>query len=165
MRGYMGFGMQKWIYSRKSRTKLYVRETIPSFTSLPKYSRTFQLKASVKENKLLNGILAIGIAISLIILSGSFIKKYTDYSNEQTKQVTIYNNYENEKAFNFLVESGISRLAGNNIIGAYSEFKLAHEIHQNDEKFNQLFIETLSILCNDDEKYCNELDYFLLEKI
>ena len=160
MGGYMGLGLQKWIYSRTPRTKMYVRERLPSFTPLPKYSRTFQIKASVKENKIISGIIAICLAIFFIISFSVFVQSFTDYSKEHTKKVTAQNNYEYEKAFNFLIKSGISRIDRNNIKGAYSEFKLAYAIHQNNEYLNQLILETLSILCEDDNKYCEDLDVF-----
>jgi hypothetical protein len=99
--GYMGLGMQKWIYSREPRTKLYVRNRISSFTPLPKYSRTFLLKPSAKENKLLLGSFTVGIVLCLTAMSGWFVKKFTDYSNENTKNIILHYKRENEKAFHW----------------------------------------------------------------
>jgi hypothetical protein len=162
MGGYMGFGMQKWIYSRKPRKKLYVKERIQSFTALPKYSRTFTLKPSVVDNKIHKGMLTILVVISFIIIITSAFSNFKKYSNEHTKQVTNYINYKNKKAFNFLVYSGKNRLRERRILGAYSEFKLAYSIYPNNIEIQQLLNETLSILCEDNSDYCNELDKLLL---
>lgn len=144
---------------------MYVQNRLPSFTPLQKYSRTFQLKASVKENKLLSGLIAIGISLFMIFLSYTYIQEFTNYSNAHNKQVIAYNNYEFERAFNFLMNSGIYRLETNKLTDAYSEFKLAYAIHKNNEQLNQLIIETLIILCDNNEKYCNDLEIFLLDEI
>lgn len=162
MGGYMGFGLQKWIYSRKPRTKMYVRNRLSSFTPLINYSRNFQLKPSIRENKLLNGILTIGILIFMVILMSLLIQKFTIYSKRQSEKIITMNGIENQKAFNFLINSGTNQLKQDNITGAYSEFLLAYEIYPNNEELYQLLIETLSILCEDDKVYCKDLDILMV---
>ena len=98
---------------------MYVRERLPSFTPLPKYSRTFQLKPSVKENKVVSGLIAISLALFLIISFSIFIQEFVDYSKAHNTQVSIYNKNKNETAFNFLIKSGSNRLKRNDIVGAY----------------------------------------------
>ncbi len=158
MGGYMGFGMQKWIYSRNLRRQLYMRDRIPSFTSLPKYSRTFTIKPKIKERPKLKGILIILIVFSVVLIGGVNYKNFISYSNRQTVLVNDFSKLKDKKAFNFLLNSGKSRIYRNDIIGAYSEFKLAYNIDLVNKELNQLFIEILYILCDQDDKYCNELD-------
>ena len=73
--------------------------------------------------------------------------------NERVAQI-------NKDAFKFLIKSGKNRLIAGNIVGAYSEFSLAHNIKPNDVELNQLLTETLSILCYNDTNYCLKLDVF-----
>ena len=68
------------------------------------------------------------------------------------------NESKDNEAFEFLLRSGKNRLLSNNILGAYSEFNLAYNIKPKDKELNQLMIETLGILCVNEEKYCSELD-------
>lgn len=161
MGGYMGFGLQKWIYSRKPRIKLYERERITSFTSLPKYSRTFKLQPSATENKKYMGLITVIVGISFIVIISFAYRDFIDYSNNHTKQITVNYNNQNKKAFNFLIKSGKNRLKENRVLDAYSEFSLAYNINPNDENLNHLLIETLSVLCNENISYCNELDNML----
>ncbi|MFT7050388.1 MAG: hypothetical protein ACJAZK_000984 [Psychroserpens sp.] len=58
-----------------------------------------------------------------------------------------------------------NRWIENNLVGAYSEFKLVQAISPNDENINQLLIETLVALCEDDTKYCRELDIILTSSL
>lgn len=159
--GYIGLGMQKWIYSRNPRKKLYVRDRIPSFTSLPKYSRTFTLKPKIKENPRLKGVLTILIVLSFVLVAGVNYKNFVSYSNKQTALVNNFSELKDKEAFDFLLRSGKKKIYRNNIVGAYSELKLAYSIDPTNEGLNQLLIETLSILCNQDAKYCGELDTIL----
>ena len=161
MGGYMGFGLQKWIYSRNPRKKMFEKERIPSFTSLPKYSRTFKLQASIVENKKLMGFLTVLITIGFIVVINLTYQQFNNYSIEYNKKMTAYHNYKNEKAFNFLMDSGKYRLENNKILEAYSEFKLAYNIRPKDEELNQLMIESLIALCDKKSSYCLELDRML----
>ncbi|MDO5980398.1 hypothetical protein [Flavivirga spongiicola] len=161
MGGYMGFGLQKWIYSRNPRKKLYVKERISSFTALPKYSRTFTIKPSIKENKILVGFLTITTVIGFAIILNSCYKHFVVYSNERSKQIAIYKTDKDNMAFNFLLNSGKNRLKQHRIVAAYSELNLAYAIRPNDKELNQLLIETLSILCSKDIAYCDALDKHL----
>lgn len=163
--GYGGFGLQKWIYSRKPRTKMYVRELLPSFTALPKYSRTFQLKPSVKENNIISGLITICLAAFMIFSFSLFKQKFVSYSKEHNENIITQIKHKNEVAFNFLIKSGTYKLQRNDIVGAYSEFKFAYNIDKHNTYLNQLLTETLSILCEEGNQYCNELDDYLFKMI
>ncbi len=161
MGGYMGFGMQKWIYSRNLRRQLYMHDRILSFTSLPKYSRNFTIKPKIKEHPKLKGILIIFIVFSVALIGGVNYKNFISYSNRQTVLVNDFSKLKDKKAFNFLLNSGKGRIYRNDIVGAYSELKLAYKIDSTDKELNQLIIETLSILCSQNNEYCNELDLYM----
>ncbi|MFL1012701.1 hypothetical protein [Flavisericum labens] len=153
--------MQKWIYSRSPKKRLFEKRRLPSFNEIPKYSRTFSLKPNKKENKELNGVLIVLIVVGLLFVVFSSLTSFKHYSNHHTKQVAQYKNYRNTKAFEFLMDSGKSRLHQGRILDAYSEFKLAHKIHPKDKELNEILTETLSILCDRNSQFCKELDDLL----
>lgn len=156
--GYMGFGMQKWIYSRSPR-KPFVKSRIPSFTSIDTYDRTFKVQPSKSLGSffVLISILLLGLFFSMV-----FLKKdeLLIHSNEIRRQKTEILAQMDIDAFKFLLKSGKYRLETNNISGAYSEFKLAYKINPDNNELNVLLSETLSILCYRDTNtnYCDELD-------
>lgn len=160
--GYMGFGMQKWIYSRSPR-KLFEKGRIPSFTSVDTYQRTFKVQPSKSIGKfyIYISILLLGILFSIVYLKKD---EFLIHSYEVQNQKNEILAQIDKNAFNFLIKSGKNRLENSNIFGAYSEFKLAYKINQEHRELNQLLIETLSILCYNDTNYCNELDEFAQNK-
>ncbi len=159
--GYMGFGMQRWIYKRHLRKPFSKRESIPTFSPLSNYSREFKLQPSVEENEKLNGFLTLAIIFVFIIFLFFLSSKFVSYTNNQSISISLMNESKDNEAFEFLLKSGKNRLLSNNILGAYSEFNLAHNIRPNDKELNQLMIETLGILCVNEEKYCDKLDVIL----
>lgn len=159
----MGFGMQSWIYKKCNRKPFAKRHKLPSFSPLQKYSRDFGIKPHEDEDqvKRKNAILTIVIVLSFLMLCGVLFKQFYVYSTNHSKSITAHYRLENEKAFNYLYDSGIRRLSHNNLIGAYSELKLACQIDSKNEELNKLLIETLSALCSKDLKYCIELENLL----
>ena len=127
--GYMGFGMQRWIYSRNPR-KPFVKGKIPSFTAVKTYDRNFKLQPSKPFGRffIFISILLLGLFFSIIYLKkDEFLihsNKIHNQENERLAQI-------DKDAFKFLMKSGIHRLESNNIVGAYSEFKLAANIKPN----------------------------------
>ena len=156
--GYMGFGMQKWIYSRNPR-KPFAKGRIPSFTSINTYERTFKAQPSKSLGKfyIYISILLLGLFFSIIYLKkDEFLihsAKINNQINEQAIQI-------DKDAFRFLMNSGIHRLESSNIKGAYSEFKLAYNIYPTNIELQEIMFHTLSILCYNDVKFCQELDDF-----
>ena len=162
MMGYMGFGMQSWIYRMNPR-KPFSTKRRSSFISLPKYSRSFQLKPSIKENDKLRGIITVLSIAVFSILLGLLYFEFMDYSNQQNELMFEKTITEDKKAFDFLLKSGKKRLMRNDILGAYSELKLAYNINSKEIELNTLLIEILSILCDKNEIYCGELDKILID--
>jgi len=160
MGGYMGFGMASWIYKQRPRKPFSMRRSKPTCNTLETYNREFKLQPSKKASKLYIYFVLIVIILASV---GCYYKMpefiaYSDniYLQKQEKEIRL-----NNEAFNFLINSGVSRLRQDNLIGAYSEFKLAYNIYPKNEKLNQLLIETLSILCENNNSYCSDLDDIL----
>jgi hypothetical protein len=154
--GYMGFGMQSWIYRMRPR-KPFSMERKKSFTSVPKTSRQFKLQRSKQSDKLY--IIISFLLLSLFfgiayIMKDSLLLHANTIEKEKNERIADMN----EAAYKFLLNSGKSRLNRNNIMGAYSEFKLAYNLKPKETELKNLLIETVYILCNFDSKYCDELD-------
>ncbi|WP_299335321.1 hypothetical protein [uncultured Psychroserpens sp.] len=160
MGGYMGFGMLSWKYKERPRKVFSKRRRKPTCNTLPDYNRTFKLQPSKQTHTL-------ATLITLFLLGAFFTCFYfkapaiLEQSNKmyKLKQERIERN--NDIAFRFLMNSGISRLRGQNFVGAYSEFKLAHAIYPEDKTVNELLLQTLYSLCEEDQTYCSEMDQFL----
>ncbi len=158
--GYMGFGMQNVVY-RQQPKKTYEISRKPAFIPLQNYSRTFKLKPSIKKNQRLRGFLTISIiGISFFFITISALH-FNDYSKIHARQTANRVEQDNRAAFNFLMHSGMDRLRNNDLIEAYSEFKLACKIDPDNEQLKRLVIETASVLCAKEEKYCSDLNYYL----
>lgn len=161
MAGYMGFGMQSWLYKKRPRKPFTKRGQVPSFTPLHSYTRTFSIKPHVKKNNVYAGLITL-VAISIsILLVVNYSQKFVSYSQERLELIEYNTSTQESYAFSYLLNSGKQRLLSNNILGAYSEFNLAYNIRPDSKELNQLLVETLSILCSDDIKYCDVLDNFL----
>ena len=160
--GYMGFGMQSIVNKQKPR-KPYKFSRKPSFGPLQNYSRTFKLQPSVKENKRRAGLLSLLILSMLLGFVLLYGVKFTNYSNENNLLLSRRNKENNNMVFQLLMTSGKNRLANNNILGAYSEFKMAYKIYPSNEQLQQLIIETSSVLCVSNPVYCDDLESYLYQ--
>lgn len=149
--GFMGFGMQKWIYTMRPRKPFTMNRRV-SFTVIPTYKREFKLQPSKNHLKFYFGIV---FAILIAIVLTSWIPKWLEYARIRNEQEITFTIKKNNEIFEFLLKSGKKRLYHGQISGAYSEFKLAYKIRPNDEKLNQLLLETLEILCLEYGRSCN----------
>jgi len=166
--GYMGMGMQKWIYTMKPR-KPFSKKRKGSFTNIPLYKRTFKIQPSnriLSSNKTqspkskfsnLFGIFLFSLFLILII---SMVTKWISYEFNNQLNILEYQKNVNENHFNFLMNSGKKRLTNKNLTGAYYEFKLAKAIYPKNDEVNQLLLETTTFLCLNKGIYCKELDGF-----
>jgi hypothetical protein len=158
--GYSGLGMQSWIYKMRPR-KPFSMERKPSFSALPNHKRTFALTLKTNENRFETGLVTIFVALLLVFIISIFSIESYEHFKIQTALVNKQEKKFNNEAFTFFMNSGKGRLKHNNIIGAYSEFNLAFNIYPQDEELNKILIETLSILCENDNKYCTKLNTHL----
>lgn len=153
--GYMGFGMQKWIYTMRPR-RPFSMDRKSSFTSVPVYKREFNGKDYRNKTSLFLGIV---LMIVLLICAVSFYPLFKSYHKEHRISILELERIQSEKAFNFLMESGRYRLRNNNFKGAYSEFELALAIFPDNKQAKSLYLETVFILCFNDNIHCEKLDH------
>ena len=156
--GYMGLGMQKWIYTMKPR-RPYSMERKGSFTSVPLHKSEFKLQPSKdKGNSLYFLYFVIIIALCLFVILSK--DKWLEHSEFVYKEKLEIVKEQEAIAFDFLFDSGISRFHARNYEGAYSEFKLAYNINPNNAELNDFLEETLFLLCFDQNKHCEDLDNY-----
>ncbi|WCO03318.1 hypothetical protein [Psychroserpens ponticola] len=144
--GYMGFGMMSWTYKQRARKPFSKRKGKPVYSTLTKYS---------------SSLVEVVIVCVFLVAFYVMIPRIADKGNDRRQQEQSTREYQDHRAFKFLMNSGKQRLKRNRVEEAYSDLKLAHDIKPNDEKINQLLIETLSILCVNDNNYCKALDRML----
>lgn len=151
--GYMGLGMQKWIYGMRPRQPFSMQRK-GSFTAVPTYSRKFKLQYSNNKGSYNFGIILFFVMVVVIALS---IPCWMEDYRLRHKQELAWAIQKDNYAFNFLLKSGKSRLNKGRISGAYSEFKLAYAIKPDNTELNVLLFETLEILYLDYNRHCDDL--------
>ncbi|SHH55079.1 hypothetical protein [Winogradskyella jejuensis] len=152
--GYMGMGMQKWIYTMRPR-KPFSMERKGSFTVIPKYKRTFKIQYSnIKTDFFIKTVV---IALFSII-TVQLLYQWRVYEQNHFKSLKVINESKTNWEFNFLMKSGRERLNQQNVIGAYSEFKLAIAIYPDNIEAKELLIQSAIMTCYNHGKYCEELE-------
>lgn len=146
--GYMGFGMQKWIYNRNPRKKLFEKRRFHGLVNVQNNSKEFLPKKKVEssQNKIILYLTAFVVLCFTTISISNFIdysKKFEEYKMKQTEN-------NNTKAFNFLIKSGKENLSNNKFQEAYYDFKLAEEIFPNHLTIQNLKNETFYMLCENE---------------
>lgn len=160
MGGHMGFGMASWTCKKRPRKPFSKRRRQTSCNTLPTYNRTFKLQPSKGGNALATFITLF--LLGLFLVSFRFMPLVLqDHSN----RMEILKQESNTRAFQFLMKSGVNRLKGQNLVGAYSEFKLAYNINPNHQELNELMLQTLHSLCEDENTYCRDLDVLLSKSL
>jgi len=152
--GFMGFGMQKWIYTMRPRKPFSIQRK-SSFTSVPTYSRNFKLQYSKNNENYNFGILLFFV---VVIVTSFAIPNWLTQARLHNEEVIALEQHKEDQAFEFLKRSGEKRLRTQNYKGAFSEFKLAYAIKPNDKEMNQLLLEVVSLLCEQNEVYCKEFE-------
>lgn len=153
--------MQNSVHKRRPRKVFSKRGRVPSFLPLQKNSRLFKFTRYITLGKYEMPFWGIIIFVGCIYLTKISISSFIDYSNDLAINKLKNANRIDYKAFNFLMDSGKRRLFSNNILGAYSEFNLAYDILPQNEELNTLLIETLCMLCAQNEMHCDKLDVYL----
>jgi hypothetical protein len=158
--GYMGFGMQSWIYTMRPR-KPFKGERSKVYGVNPIYKKTFQLKhRPTSDNKSL-GIQTLIIVGLILILSFFAIQSLKEYHIERAKISTYKYGQHDRGAYNFLVQSGDHHLSKGRLEAALKEYNLAEKIFPNSKKVEQLKLIVLSELCKDNISYYNQLEAML----
>jgi len=152
--GYMGFGMQKWIYTMRPR-RPYSMQRKGSFT---KVQHCYKTTKGAKQSDTVDVLILIAIVLIMIVSILVIHPRWMAYENNldaYKNEVAISNN---QFAFKFLMNSGRHRFLHQNYEGAYAEFKLAKAIYPNNPEVNNLLRKTLIKLCIQEKVYCSDLD-------
>ena len=157
MAGYMGFGMQKWIYNRKLRKPFNIQKR-PTCNTINNYQRKFKLQPS-KNNDIVPFFLSLFILTTFLLIMVTKKSDFENYISNRNSQISLKEERESNMAFNFLLKSGSSRLASKNYKGAYSEFMLALKIKPNHNEARELLLETVQLICENDNTLCKDLDF------
>lgn len=160
MEVYTGFKKIPWAKKQRPRKAFSKRKRRPTSNVLSTHERVFKLQPSKNRSEIYIGLSLVFVILITAGLNYS-VSRFTDYHNTRSAKMQKLAERFDNKAFEFLINSGKSRLISNNLKGAYSEFKLAHAIYPENEELNTLMIETLSVLCKDENAYCSDLDAIL----
>jgi hypothetical protein len=98
--GFLGLGMQKWIYTMRPR-KPFSMQRKGSFTVIPTYSRKFKLQPSKNKGGYNFGIL---LFLILIIVVSFAIPNWLTQARIHHKEVIALRVSEDNKAFRFFNE-------------------------------------------------------------
>lgn len=152
--GYMGLGMQKWIYTMRPRQPFSMKRK-KAFTVVPKYERVFKIQPSKHKDHLHIGIIVF-IVIVFILLT--LIPQWMEYARIRHKQEVTHTTTRDNQFYAFLKKSGEKQFVLGNYEKALSEFKLARNIRPNSEEINLLLLEVIGMLCDENISYCQEYD-------
>jgi len=163
MGAYTGFEKISWTNKQRPRKSFSRKKRLPDRKSMSTYESFFKLQPSKNRSEFY-----IGLGLLLVILLTVFlhynIPTFTNYQNRSVKMKKLAHRAD-KNAYHFLMNSGKNRLSSNNLLGAYSEFKLAQAIYPQDDCVNQVLIDTLARLCNNGNAYCDELDNLLVSTL
>jgi tetratricopeptide (TPR) repeat protein len=153
MGGYMGLGLQKWIYRQRPR-RPFSKDRKPTGDTISQKRWEFKLrkhKIFTGDNLKIAFSLVLLITCAILIRNG--IKNATKYTQEQNAKITETVNHIDEKAFSFLFESARQYSFQGKWEKAKKEYELALKIKPNDLITNKYYIQTLIVLC--DKKHSN----------
>lgn len=176
--GYMGFGLQKWIYNLKPRkpfkkgTKSAGQETHefdkskrfnlketstsnPELAELRLKETTERIKLNTRREKLFSSLFIIGLIVIVAFIYYGVID-FSKKGNEIQKTTTARITKEKQNALDLLIKSGNLNLKSNEIGNAINDFKLALNIDENNTIALYNLILALSIDCEMNSKNCLE---------
>lgn len=176
--GYMGFGLQKWIYNLTPRkpfkkgTKSAGYETYefdnPKSFSLKETSTNNlelaelrlketrkRIKLNAQRERIFSSLFIIGlIVIIAFVYFGTF--DFSKKGNETLKIATVRISKERQSALELLMKSGELNLKNNEIGKAINDFTLALNIDENNTTALYNLILALSIDCEMNSRNCVE---------
>jgi tetratricopeptide (TPR) repeat protein len=181
--GYMGFGLQKWIYTMKPRKLFKKGNKKPGYETTeflkPREFRLSEttinnpeileerIKASkkriafrVKVGRIYSVLIIAGI-LGVIVLVYIGISEYMSKFQENHNAVLILNTIEEENAVVVFIESGILHLKNSEIENAINDFKLALSIDPYNKTALYNITLAFSIDCEINARNCDEtFEYF-----
>lgn len=181
--GYMGFGLQRWIYTMKPRKPFQKGNKNPGYESVeflnpqefrpstitttdPKILEE-RIKASKKRIALrvrvgrIYSVLIIAGILGLGVLVYQSISDYMPIFQENHNAVVRLNTIEEENALSVLIESGMLNMRKNEIENAIEDFKLALTIDPENRLALYNITLAFSFDCELNTRNCNEtFEYF-----
>lgn len=141
--GYMGFGLQKWIYTLKPR-KPFSMDRKPTGDTLPEYHREFKLKPATGKTdsriKALFALLVLAVLLSITVLLIIRFRKTSSTNYKNYKEVV---QKENINAFEVLFKSGLYNYEKGNWELAQKDFELAIKLQPENEALLRYYAFTL----------------------
>lgn len=138
--GYMGLGMQSWIYKQKPRKPFQLRRR-PTFDALPSYDRTFKIQPTKQASKKRKALQSLSILVFCVCLLVFFASKFKNYERQRVQLNEERESRIAAEAYLFLQHSGMQRYYNNDIKGAYSEFKLAYKLNPKNLDLKQRIVD------------------------
>jgi len=152
--GYMGFGLQKWIYNLKPR-RPFSKDRKSSGDTIPKYKREFTLKPNDSQKNIrLKAIRNLALLGIVCFFFGYFIYSFKNHYKEIDRKQIHFNKQQDANTFELLYSSGKGFLVKGNWLRAKSEFELALKIKPENIDLNKYYIQTLMILCKNGDIDC-----------
>lgn len=155
--GYMGFGMQKWVYKMKPR-RPFSKDRKPNLNEIKTTETKFILKKD--ESIFSQRIKAISTLVIFAMVIFAFAYFAVQMLNKsKTSAESIEKSRQNEKndAFMVLFENGKRYLSNGNRDKAKSELELALNLKPENYSANIYFIYTLKSFCLAENKYCDKI--------
>ncbi len=175
--GYMGFGMQKWIYSQKPR-KPFSKERTPGYDTLPGHSNDefsdgglpsqnmesiderisegkFRIKSHWIRNRIGDFIIASVIIVIIILVIIRFVSQTGIWSSEDLSARQKAES-ETRRAYELSMEYGIGHFEKGEHDEAIVEFKNALRLYPQDNVALDALAATYYKLCLTENRYCNE---------
>lgn len=144
--GYMGFGLQNWIYRQRPR-KPFSKQTKSNFEPLPTYNREFNLQKNDNYSK---GYNSTYVLVILLVLSVIFIYILFDYVIIGNSKTTPQVKQDNKESLDIIIESANNYRKYSEWKSAQKELELALKLDPNNLVVNKLYIQTLFSLCLED---------------
>lgn len=185
--GYMGFGMQKWIYSRRAR-KPFTRRSLETGDTVEKYTvgdlnikgRTHRTHLSPEErketlrrisrrslnNKILNIIISVSlITITVVVLVNIKPWKANGFSEQYILDENRKELVEKSEVFELSMEYGKSYLKRNAYESAIKEFRHALKVFPEDKEALDYLVKAYVKDCISNDNNCDTAKKILSDLI
>ncbi len=147
--GYMGFGLQKWIYTLKPR-KPFSMDRKPTGDTLPEYHREFNIKpATDKPNSRLRALFTLFILVVLLAVTGLLIIRFSNTTSTNYKNYQKVLQNEDVNGFQVLFKTGLYYYEKGEWNLARSEFELALKLQPENEALQKYYAFTLLQVSSD----------------
>lgn len=168
--GFMGFGMQRWIYTQRPR-QFFSKERKSIGNSLPSYTNRIDTTQRVISSKkwiykpthwtikvLIVSTFLILMGLITLSLFGMVYKgnALISLTNDITSNVIHQQKLEKDEAYSLLTNSGRQLYQKGDYHEAFNELMRAHKLYPNAIYHHVQFANMYTDLCNSQNLYCLE---------